>query len=147
MPRLELPIGPSGPIIDLRLWIGPEDADALKAAGRPIPHSCSVPALLDTGAEMTAIHRPLADWLSATAQDWIPLRSSVLGAGEREAPVYVVRATFGPLEAPDPPRWRTLLVAGVDVVSPGASVLIGRDLLATCRFTYDGRKSRLMISY
>lgn len=147
MPRLELPIGPSGPIIELRLWIGPEDADALKAAGRALPSPCSVPALLDTGAEMTAIHRPLAEWLGSAVQDLIGLRSSVLGEGEREAPTYIVRATFGPLESPDPPKWRTLLVAGVDVVSPGASILIGRDLLATCRFTYDGRKRRLMISY
>ena len=35
----------------------------------------------------------------------------------------------------------------VTVVSPGALVLIGQDLLATCRFTYDGRKRRLTMSY
>ncbi len=29
----------------------------------------------------------------------------------------------------------------------GAMVLIGQDLLASCRFTYDGRKGRLMMSY
>ena len=34
-----------------------------------------------------------------------------------------------------------------EVVSPGAVALIGQDLLATCRFTYDGRKRRLMMSY
>jgi hypothetical protein len=96
---------------------------------------------------MTAIHRPLALWLGSAVQDSIKLRSSVLGEGEREAPAFVVRATFGLPESPDPPKWRTPLVVGVDVVSPGATVLIGRDLLATCRFTYDGRKRRLMISY
>jgi hypothetical protein len=147
MPRLELPIGPSGPIIELRLWIGPEDADALKAAGRPLPGPCSVPALLDTGAEMTAIHRSIADWMGSAVQDSIKLRSTVLGEAESEAPAYVIRTTFVSLESPDPPKWRTILVVGVNIVSPGASVLIGRDLLATCRFTYDGRKRRLMMSY
>jgi hypothetical protein len=96
MPRLACTIGPSGPVIDSRLWIGPADADALKAAGIPHPPTCSVPALLDTGAEMTAIHRPLAEWLGSDVQDWMKLRSSVLGAGEREAPVYEIRMTFGP---------------------------------------------------
>jgi hypothetical protein len=55
--------------------------------------------------------------------------------------------TFGTLEAPDPPKWQTIGAVGVNVVSPGATVLIGRDMLATCRFTYDGRQRRLMISY
>ena len=73
--------------------------------------------------------------------------SSVLGGEARSLPIYPVRMTFGPLGAPDPPRWRAIDAIGVDVVSPGASVLIGRDLLATCRFTYDGRKRRLLMSY
>jgi hypothetical protein len=55
--------------------------------------------------------------------------------------------TFGPLEAPDPPKWRIILAVGLDVVSPGVTVLIGRDLLGSCRFTYDGRKRRFMMSY
>jgi hypothetical protein len=147
MPRLEIPMGRSGPIIEVRLWMGPEDADILKAGGIPLPPPCSVLAPLDTGAERTAIHRSLARWMGSFVEDTMRLRSSVLGEEEREAPAYIVRATFGPLESPDPLRWWTLLVAGVDVVSPGANVLIGRDLLATCRFTYDGRKRRLMISY
>ena len=56
--------------------------------------------------------------------------------------------TFGSFDAPGPPKWRTILVVGVTtIVSPGAIALIGQDLLATCRFTYDGRKGRLMMSY
>jgi hypothetical protein len=55
--------------------------------------------------------------------------------------------TFGPIEVLDPPKWRTILAAGVTVVSPGSLVLIGRDLLATCRFNDDGRRRRLMMSY
>jgi len=55
--------------------------------------------------------------------------------------------TFGPIEAPDRPKRRIISSVGVTVVSPGALVLIGQDLLATCRFTYDGRKRRLTMSY
>ena len=147
MPRLERPIRPDGPIIDVRIWIGPEHEEALASGGFPVLPAFTVAGLLDTGAQMTAIQRVLAEGMRLPVHDWVKLRSSVLGADEREAPVYSLRMTFGSLEAPDPPKWRIIRAVGVAVVSPGAAVLIGRDLLATCRFTYDGRKSRLMISY
>ncbi len=71
----------------------------------------------------------------------------MLGEEVRDAAVYLARMTFGPIEAPDLPKWRIVAAVGVTVVSPGALILIGQDLLATCRFTYDGRRRRLMISY
>jgi hypothetical protein len=147
MPRLEWPIGPDGPIIEVRIWIGPEHEEALATGGLPVPPAYSVAGLLDTGAQMTAIQRVLAEGMGLPVHDWVKLRSSVHGADEREAPVYSLRMTFGPLDAPDPPKWRVIRAVGVAVVSPGAAVLIGQDLLATCRFTYDGRKRRLMMSY
>jgi len=107
----------------------------------------SVPGLLDTGAERTAIQRTLAKGMGLPVHDWVGIRSSVLGAEERDAPVYLMRMTFGPVEATDPPKWRVISPVGVTVVSPGALILIGRDLLATCRFTYDGRKRMLKLSY
>jgi len=96
---------------------------------------------------MTAIQQALAQGIGLPVHDWVRLRSSVLGAEERDAPVYLMRMTFGTIEAPDPPKWRIIGSVGVTVVSPGALVLIGQDLLATCRFTYDGRKRRLTMSY
>jgi hypothetical protein len=148
MPRLEVPIGPDGPIIDVRLWIGLDQRDFLILRDHPVPQPLSVAGLLDTGARWTAIPRVLAEGIGLNVSDWRRLRSSAFGDEEREAPVYQVRMTFGSLDAPDPPKWRTILTVGVTtIVSPGAIVLIGQDLLATCRFTYDGRKRRLMMSY
>jgi hypothetical protein len=147
MPRLETPIGRDGPIIHVRIWIGPEHEVALKARGLPAPRPLSMPGLLDTGAQKTAIQQDLAQVMGLPVHDWVGLRSSVLGAEERDAPVYLMRMTFGPIEAPDPPKWRIISAVGVTVVSPGALVLIGQDMLATCRFTYDGRKRRLTMSY
>ena len=54
MPRLEVPIGRDGPIIDVRIWIGTEDAKTLTAGGLEIPPPFSVPGLVDTGAQLTA---------------------------------------------------------------------------------------------
>jgi hypothetical protein len=147
MPRLEAPIGRDGPIIDVRVWIGPEQEEALKTRGLKPPRPSSIPGLVDTGAQMTAIERVLADGMGLPVHDWVGVRSSVLGTEHRDAPVYDLRMTFGPIQAPDPPKWRIIRAVGVTVVSPGAVVLIGQDLLATCRFTYDGRKRRLLMSY
>ena len=147
MPRLDVPIGPNGPILDVRLSVGPEHAANLAAAGLPVPQPISVLGLVDTGAEMTAIQRSLAEWMDIPTLHFIEARSSMLGHEARVSPVHQVQMTFGSLGAPDPPRWRKIHAVGVSVVSPGAMVLIGRDLLATCRFTFDGRKRRLMMSY
>jgi hypothetical protein len=147
MPRLEKPIGEDGPVIDVRAWIGFAHKEVLDARGLPVPPPFSIRGLVDTGARMTAIQRVWAQAMGLPIHDWITLKSSVLGDEERRVPVYELRMTFGSIEAPDPPRWRKILAAGVSVVSPGAVALIGQDLLATCRFTYDGRKRRLMMSY
>jgi hypothetical protein len=147
MARLETPIGSDGPIIDVRIWIGPEHEQALKARGLLVPQALSVPGLLDTGAERTAIQQALAEAIGLPVHDWVGIRSSVLGAEARDAPVYLTRMTFGSIAAEDLPKWRIINPVGVTVVSPGALILIGRDLLATSRFTYDGRKRRLMMSY
>ncbi len=106
MPRLETPLGRDGPIIDVRIWIGLEHKEALKARGLQAPRPLSVPRLLDTGAQMTAIQQALAQGIGLPVHDWVRLRSSVLGAEERDAPVYLMRMTFGRIEAPDPPKWR-----------------------------------------
>jgi hypothetical protein len=147
MPRIETPIGPDGPVVDVRVWIGPEQKEALDARGSPVAPPFSVRGLVDTGARMTAIQRGLAQGMGLPVHDWIWLRSSVLGEEQREAPVYRLQMTFGPINAPELPHWRVIMAVGVSVVSPGVIALIGQDLLATCRFTYDGRKRRLMMSY
>jgi hypothetical protein len=147
MPRLETPIGRDVPIVDVRIWIGPEHEEALKVRGYQTPRPLSVSGLLDTGAQMTAIQQVLAQGMALPVHDWVGLRSSVLGAEERDAPIYLMRMTFGSIEDPNPPKWRIIRCVGVTLVSPGALVLIGQDLLATCRFTYDGRKRRLTMSY
>jgi hypothetical protein len=147
MSRLDVPIGPIGPVIEVRLSIGPEDTADFVASGRSIPPPCSVSGLVDTGAERTAIEQSLLDWMGLPIYGLIEVTSSVLGREVREANSYRAQMAFGSPEASGRTKWCTLYAVGVDIVSPGVKVLIGRDLLATCRFTYDGRKRRFMMSY
>jgi hypothetical protein len=62
MPRLDVSIGPTRPIIEVRLWDGPEYAEARPAIS-PDPPPISFPGLVDTGAGVSAIRRSFADWM------------------------------------------------------------------------------------
>jgi hypothetical protein len=101
---MDATIGAGGPIVNIRLWIGPAYADGLIAAGVGVPPPVSFPGLVGTGAERTAIQRSVADWTGSPMHSFLRLKSSVLGREEREAPVYQFRMTFGSLESPDPPK-------------------------------------------
>ena len=131
----------------MRIWFSTQDAKTLVAGGGTLRPPYSVSGLVDTGAKVTAIQRSIINWMGIPSIGFMDATSSMLGGEVRTVPIYPVRMTFGPLGASDTPKWRTINAVGVDVVSPGASVLIGRDLLSTCRFTYDGRKFRLMVAY
>lgn len=147
MPRLDRSFGDDGPIIDVRICVAAARAEWLAAVGSPVPEPFAVPGLVDTGVKVTAISLAIATWMGIASVGMIEASSSVLGRESRWVPVYPLRMCLGPFSDTDPLRWRAIDAAAVDIVSPGASVLIGRDLLASCRFTYDGRKSRLLMSY
>ena len=56
MPLLRVPIGSDGPVVELVMWIGRSAAHSLVAQGRPVPSPQTIRALIDTGADRTAIH-------------------------------------------------------------------------------------------
>ena len=56
MPLIRVPIGVDGPVIDLGLWIGRAGAHALVAQRQVVAPYQTIRALIDTGADRTAIH-------------------------------------------------------------------------------------------
>jgi hypothetical protein len=56
MALLRVPISVDGPVVDLGMWIPLAMRRALVAYGRPIPPPQTIRALIDTGANRTAIH-------------------------------------------------------------------------------------------
>ena len=147
MPRLEESFGRDGPIIDVGIWIAAEVAESWSAAGSIIPEPFVIPGLVDTGARVTAIGASIIAWMGIPSIGVMEASSSLLGGEARSVPIFPLRMIFGPLGEGPAPKWRAIDAVAVEIVSPGASVLIGRDLLASCRFTYDGRKSRFLMSY
>ena len=56
MPLIRVPIGSDGPVIDLGIWLARALAHSLVARGQVVPPPQTIRALIDTGADRTAIH-------------------------------------------------------------------------------------------
>ena len=56
MALIRVPIGADGPVIDLGIWLARALAHALVAQGQTVPSPRTIRALIDTGADRTAIH-------------------------------------------------------------------------------------------
>lgn len=98
-------------------------------------------ALIDTGATFTAIDRTAAAQLNLVAVDTI--KSGTAG-GQQVCPRYPARLMFPgtPVPSIDLPR-----AVGVDLSGQGFIVLLGRDFLARCVFTYNGPLGHFILSF
>jgi hypothetical protein len=56
MALIRVPIGAEGPVIDLGIWLARALSHALVAQGQAVPPPQTIRALIDTGADRTAIH-------------------------------------------------------------------------------------------
>ncbi len=138
MPHFRSRIGRDGPINEVTVWVGSEQAAKLLASGRAVPPPRTIAALIDTGAERAAIDSHLIDQFGLPSTESVTLQSSALGAEPMEAPVYDVQMSFGAIDGSLRPRWRAVYPVGVSIVAQGALALIGRDMLATSLMIYDG---------
>jgi len=145
MPKIHLTIGRDGPVMDLSVWMGRPIAHAMVAAGRPLPPTQTVRALIDTGSDLTAIHPLLLHPLSPVALGNVEVYRPGMDGGFYPATLHSVRVAFaGPGTGV---KWVELMAVGLVPASPGVLAIIGRDLLGHCRFLYDGFKAEILLAY
>ena len=98
-------------------------------------------ALIDTGATFTAIDLAAAAHLHLAPVDTI---QSGTAGGQRVCPRFPARLLFPgtPIPAIDFPR-----IVGVDLTGQGFIVLLGRDFLTRCVFTYNGPIGLFTLSF
>src|SRR4051794_14288512 len=94
MPLGRVPIGADGPVIALGIWIGRAAAHALVAHGQAVPPIQTIRALIDTGADRTAIH-PKALALIASPPTGTVLVRRASSAAARRVNLHDVRLAFG----------------------------------------------------
>jgi hypothetical protein len=148
MPTLSGLLEPEGALLAVEIGLSRPEVQRLRNALQPIPPPVSRQGLLDTGAECSCAD-PRA--LAALA---LPLASidfaniPALG-GAALAPQYIVSMTV--VHPSGDPGLNlvigALLMAEVPLAALGYDVLVGRDVLARCRFLYDGPGGRFRLYY
>jgi predicted aspartyl protease len=148
MPLLRVPIGVDGPVIELDIWISRVAAHALIAQGQAVPPSQTLRALIDTGADRTAIHPNALALINSPPAGTIRVRRPGSTTAFRRVNLHDVRLAFaGVLALPSRTVWVEVEAAAVIPADPKILALIGRDMLAHCQFIYDGPDSELLLVY
>ena len=145
MPRMTGPFGQWGPIVDVKVMLTPQRVDALRKRNIPFAKPVVVAALLDTGASSSCIDTYLVNVLGLQQHGVALIHTPSTGGNFETRAQYDACFVLG--EGLEKPLHRILSVIESEFASQGFLVLIGRDLLKDCIFTYNGPKSRYTLRY
>ena len=148
MRLIRVPIGIDGPVVDLGMWMARTMAHALIARGQAVPPPQTIRALIDTGEDRSAIPPDALALIASFALGTILVRRPGFNTAARRVKLYDVRLAFGGAMV-SPTRGHSIRLESAAVVpaDPNVLALIGRDMLAHCRFVYDGLKGDVLLSY
>lgn len=136
----------SGPIISVEIAIPAALKEYLSEKGQPIPAPQSGFALIDTGAQSTAVDQSIFDALAIAPIDKIKTFSP---HGDKESSIYPASVTFPALGLSEMPmetligcnlKWKT--VEDKEII-----MLLGRDLLQYFLLVYNGKSSDVFLAY
>ena len=148
MPLARITIGSDGPVIDLAVCIGFAVERGLQRRGKKVPSFQTVRALIDTGADRTAIHPDVLASINSPPSGTFRLRRPGSASAVRNVDVHDVRLAFAahPVSRSSG-QWVALKAVAAVPADPSILALIGRDMLATCHFLYDGPRSEVVLVY
>jgi hypothetical protein len=136
MPILTLQLVPEGAVVDLAIGVSVPRTSALRNANQPVPSPIQIRALIDTGASITCIEAQALQPLGLTPTGTIPIVTPSTGSTPSIRNQLDVSLT---LMHPN----LNFTVPAIGIVECGAlsplfQGLLGRDLLSSCLFVYDG---------
>lgn len=114
---------------------------ALKKSGKPIPKARTIPAMIDTGASITAIDEAVARSIGLT-QTGSTTVAGVTGVSQR--PIFGAELR---LSEPVRVKWDPAQIVGVLLGNPSFSMLIGRDLLSDLALNYQGKQGKFSLIF
>lgn len=136
MPHLTQYITPEGPIVDVEVCASSFLAMILSGLNQQIPNPIRVNALIDTGASKTCVDLRIINLLNLFPTGRAQIITPSTGAKPMPCSLYDVSLVL--LQ----PNGRKLLplipIIGCDFSTQNVQVLLGRDVLASCLFCYDG---------
>jgi len=148
MPVVSGTLQAEGALLAIVLGWGVARAQKLRAALRPVPPPAHIRAVIDTGAEITCVDSTLVQSLGlpfgGTVLVNLPAHGGVTAGAMHDASLTVVHPSGN---ARNDLVVQNLTVLEVSLASLGYEVLLGRDVLAGCRFFYHGPKGRFQLAY
>jgi predicted aspartyl protease len=127
-----------GPVLPVQIGIPTAMAKQLEAEGQTVPPPEEIPALVDTGASITAINIETAQRLGLQVTGSMRIGGAT---GSADQPVYAAR-----VKIPDPfIEFDPIQLPGAQLSGTPFQMLIGRNILCSMMLSYDGRKGRFSL--
>jgi hypothetical protein len=118
---------------------------AFNAASQPVPPPVVLDCLIDTGASVTCMDAAAIAPLGLQPTGITPIRTPSTGATPAQCAQYGVGIG---IYHPDYSRiFDTVPVIAADLSAQGIQGLMGRDLLRSCLFVYDGTAELFCIGF
>ena len=148
MPILRGTVEAEGALVDVLFGWSATAVGQLRARLRPIPQAITARALLDTGAEVSCLDPSLVQalglpWRGPTPAI-VPAAGGLTFRPQHDIALTVLHPSGS---ARDNLVIGDLIVLEVPLVALGYQALVGRDVLAKCRFLYDGPGGRFRLTY
>jgi hypothetical protein len=146
MPHFTFPTDAQGMTLDVLVGLKQSQVRALRSAGRPIPAPIRLRAIIDTGADVSAVTpRALAPFGLTSVGSVLTITAGGFGAADS----YEVGLSVPPptgVQVPNlvRPAW---IVIDLLASPPGIDALIGMDLLSECLLILDGPGGRFTIAF
>ena len=131
-----------GPVVQVAIRVPPEIAQRLTAAEQPVPTPIVGFALIDSGASSSCIDNVAAQTLGLPVVNVILMASATHASVETNVYPISFDILGGSPMSVNCPR-----AAGAALANQNLVLLIGRDLLAMCHFTYNGASGEFTICF
>ncbi|MBL8230603.1 MAG: aspartyl protease family protein [Bryobacterales bacterium] len=145
MPHLTLPISTSGPVVDVVISVSSARREALIAANMPVPQPVPIRALVDTGASGTCIDAGVMRSLQLSPTGAIPIHTPSTGGQPHQANTFDINLTLCHPQLTMTKQ--NIPVTEAHLAVQGIHGLIGRDVLRSCLFVYDGQGGVFALSF
>jgi hypothetical protein len=148
MPVLTDALSPAGAIVDVQIGWSDPAARTLRASLRPVPPPVEAKALIDTGADSSCVDPAIIQALGLPVGGFaminVPAHGGLTFATQHDASLSILH-TSG--DARMNLAMGSVLVVELAIGVLGYQVLLGRDVLAGCRFLFDGPADSFELSY
>lgn len=149
MPHFTQTFTKQAPLVDVVIGVSHARMMALQQAGKPIPAVQRVRGLVDTGASHTCIDSKVFVALGLLPTGTVHMHTPSTGAGTTVADAFDVSLILtGPQSVQEGLTLPNLRVSASELsIAQGFHVLLGRDVLAHCVFTYNGTLGWITVSH